>query len=58
MVEIVTLNKVRKAKAKAAEKQKAEANRALHGLPKEAKRKALSEASKAARDLDGKKIDR
>jgi len=55
MAEIVTLNKVRKVKAKALEKQKADANRVLHGLPKAAKQKALSEVKKARKELDGKK---
>ena len=58
MAEIVTLNKVRKAKAKTLENQRAEANRALHGLPKAAKKKALSEAKKQTAELDGKKLEK
>jgi len=57
MSEIVNLNKVRKAKAKARQIQQAQANRAAYGLAKDAKIKAVAEAKKAARDLDGKKIE-
>ena len=56
MAEIVTLNKVRKAKAKAEKQQKAESNRVLHGLTKVEKQKALAEIRKNAAHLDGKKL--
>ena len=56
MAEIVTLNKVRKAKAKQQQNLQAETNRVLHGLPKSAKQQALADRKKAERDLDGKKI--
>ena len=56
MSEIVSLNKVRKSKAKAVDKQQAAANRTLHGLPKAAKKNAMAEARKAAELLDGKKL--
>ena len=56
MAEIVTLNKVRKAKAKAEKQQLAQTNRVLHGLTKAEKQKALVEARKKSGELDGKKL--
>jgi len=44
MAEIVNLNRMRKAKARAEKGQQAEANRVLHGTPKAIRK--LSEAKK------------
>jgi hypothetical protein len=57
MAEIVNLNKVRKAKARADAKRNAEANRIIHGRAKEEKAADRRQADKAARDLDGKKVE-
>ena len=56
MTDVINLNKARKAKEKAKEKQKADANRVLHGLTKDAKKKALAEIKIADKALDGKKL--
>ena len=52
MGEIVNLNKVRKARAKAEKKAGATANRGLFGLPKALKDRARTEREKADRKLD------
>ena len=57
MAEIVNLNKVRKAVKKIQEKQQAESNRVLFGLPKSVKQKVKVDAEKQNRQLDHKKID-
>jgi hypothetical protein len=57
MADIVTLNRVRKAKAKEAAKRQAEANRIAFGRPKAERDVARHDADKLARDLDGKKIE-
>jgi hypothetical protein len=53
MAEIVNLRMARKAKARTEAQQQAQANRALHGQTKDARRKAQAEAERAARLLDG-----
>lgn len=52
MAETVNLNTVRKARAKAADKAKAQANRVLHGLPKAERDKARTERERLSRLLD------
>jgi Domain of unknown function (DUF4169) len=57
MAEIVNLNAVRKAKAKATAKQKADANAAKHGRTKALMALEKARADKSERDLDGKQRD-
>ena len=57
MGEIVNLNKVRKARAKAEKKAGATANRGLFGVPKVQKDRAKTEREKAALKLDQSKLD-
>ena len=52
MADTVNLNAVRKARAKAADKAKAQANRVLHGLPKADRDRAKAERERLARLLD------
>jgi len=52
MANTVNLNVVRKARARAADKAKAEANRALHGLTKAQRAIAWSEQERLSRLLD------
>ena len=56
MVEIVNLNKARKAKARTDKDRRAQANRVKHGMPKA--RKQLDATNKARRDkkLDAQKL--
>jgi len=53
----VNLKQARKRKARAVKAVKAEANRLLHGQPKAVTDLAKARAEKAARELDGKKLD-
>jgi hypothetical protein len=58
MVEIVNLNRARKARAKQAEAEQATANRAKHGRTKaEREAEALSEAQRK-RLLDGARVEK
>ena len=57
MVEPINLNKVRKARAKAAAKDKAAGNRVFHGLSKAVRDLAAARAAKARDELAGKKRD-
>ena len=57
MADTVNLNAVRKARAKAADKAKAEANRVLHGLPKAQRDAAKTERERLSRLLDQTKLD-
>lgn len=57
MAEIVNLNKARKAQAKRAAKAQAAENRVTFGTPKALREKNAKDAGRAARDLDGKKLD-
>jgi ribosomal protein S2 len=57
MAEIVNLNKVRKSKARLEAGRTAETNRILHGRTKAEKTADRREAEKAAKELDGKKVD-
>lgn len=55
MGDIINLRTVRKNRARAADQQKADANRALHGRSKSEKQAMRDEALRAARLLDGAK---
>ena len=52
---VVNLNKLRKAKARDQDRASADANAAKFGLTKAQKALAAAKAEKAARDLDGAK---
>ena len=52
MADTVNLNAVRKARAKAADKARAEANRVLHGLSKAQRQTAKAERERLSRLLD------
>lgn len=53
----INLNKVRKARAKAARKQQADRNAIVHGLPKAARDAAKAEAQRVARLHDRTRRD-
>lgn len=55
MVEVVNLNKARKAKARATKETTAAANRALHGRTKAQKQADVAEKAKRDALLDGAK---
>lgn len=57
MGEIVNLNRARKDRAKAEDRSRASANRAAHGRTKAEKQAAAKENQRAARLLDGQKLD-
>jgi hypothetical protein len=56
MDKVVTLNRFRKAQAKADKSRQAAGNRAKHGRDKTQKQLVLSEQERRDRDLDGKKL--
>ena len=58
MVEILNLNKARKVKVRAGEKQKALENRAAHGRTGAEKALQKQQKAKAERKLDQTKLDR
>jgi len=58
MSEIVNLRRVRKAKARAEEAAKAQANRATHGVAKSARNLAKARAEKERRRADAHKLDK
>ena len=55
MTDPVNLNKVRKARARAEDKARADGNAVKFGRTKAEKAKDKAEVARAARDLDGKK---
>jgi hypothetical protein len=57
MGEIVNLNRVRKDRAKAQTKAAAAANRVAHGRTKDERTRAETERQRAARLLDGSKLE-
>lgn len=57
MAEVINLNRARKAQTKAEDKTRAAANRAAHGRTKAQKQSADRERERAARQLDGQKLD-
>ena len=52
----INLNKVRKARARAEKKARADANAVLYGLPKSDRAHASRENARQARDLEGKAV--
>lgn len=58
MAEIINLNRARKERAKAEDKARAAANRAAHGRTKGQKQAAETDRDRAARLLDGQKLDK
>lgn len=57
MGDVVNLNRFRKAKEKAAREAQAAANRTRYGRTKDQRAREKEEATRAAKDLDSKKID-
>jgi len=57
MGEIVNLRRARKAKARDEKEKAADANRVLHGTPKDMRDLAKARGEKSARDLDAHKKD-
>jgi hypothetical protein len=57
MAEIVNLRQARKAKGRAEKDRAAEANRVTFGTAKSLRKRNLAEAQKAARDVEGHKLD-
>jgi hypothetical protein len=57
MGEIVNLRRVRKAKTRDEKEKAADANRVLHGTPKQLRDLAKAKSAKAARNLDAHKKD-
>ncbi|WP_415920543.1 DUF4169 family protein [Tateyamaria sp. SN6-1] len=53
----INLNKVRKARARADKKARADANAVTYGLTKAERTRAQVETSRAARDLDAKALE-
>lgn len=58
MSEIINLNKIRKARAKADLKVKAATNRVLFGRPKSERQMTELERKRAEKELSGHKLDR
>lgn len=58
MAEIINLNRARKDRARAEDKARAAANRAAHGRTKGQKQAADMDRDRAARLLDGQKLDK
>ncbi|WP_395943685.1 DUF4169 family protein [Brevundimonas sp.] len=58
MAEIINLNRARKGRAKAEDKARAAANRAAHGRTRAQKQSAETDRARAARLLDGQKLDK
>jgi len=58
MVEIVNLNRARKAKAKAERGKTAEANRVKHGTPKHLRNLTEARKNKADQALSGHKLEK
>ncbi|HAD24244.1 MAG TPA: DUF4169 domain-containing protein [Alphaproteobacteria bacterium] len=56
MAQIVNLNRRRKQRKRQEKEKRAEQNRSLHGLPKDARRKAAMSRSLQERGLDGKRL--
>lgn len=57
MGEVVNLNRVRKERAKADSRATAAANRAAHGQSKAERTRTAAERERAARLLDGSKLE-
>lgn len=57
MADIVNLKHRRKQKTRAEKDRKAEANRAAHGTPKHLRQKKEAEDERAARQIEGHRLD-
>jgi hypothetical protein len=57
MVDIINLNKARKARAKSEAEELAKTNRVKFGRTREEKEAARREAERQSQTLDGKKLD-
>jgi hypothetical protein len=57
MAEVINLNRVRKARARAEEVKQAKENRSRFGRNKDLKRREDLEKSRQNKELDGKKLD-
>ena len=57
MASVVNLNRFRKDKQRADDRQRAAANRALHGRSKKERRAEDDDRRRAQRELDGKRLD-
>jgi uncharacterized protein DUF4169 len=57
MVEIINLNRARKARTKAEKEKTAEANRVLHGTPKVLRNLEKARKDKADQGLTGHKLE-
>jgi hypothetical protein len=57
MADLINLRRARKARAKAENDKRAEANRVLHGTPKAARKLAEARGEKADRALSGHKLE-
>ena len=57
MAEIINLRQAKKRRAREEKTAKAEANRVRFGRSKPERKESDAEREKAARDLDGKKLD-
>ena len=57
MVEIVNLNRARKARAKAEKEKSADANRLLHGAPKALRNLQKARKDKADQGLSGHRLE-
>ena len=57
MVEIINLNRARKARTKAEKEKTAEANRLLHGTPKALRNLGKARKDKAEKGLTGHKLE-
>jgi hypothetical protein len=58
MAELVNLRRARKARERVAAAKQAEANRQTFGRTKTERALSDAEAARAARDIEGKKLDR
>jgi len=58
MVEIVNLNRARKARTKAEKEKTAEANRLLHGTPKAVRNLQKARKDKADQGLSGHRLEK
>ena len=58
MVEIVNLNRARKAKARAEKEKTAQANRVTHGTPKALRKLTKAQENKAEQRLAGHQLEK
>ncbi|MEQ1752933.1 MAG: DUF4169 family protein [Micropepsaceae bacterium] len=57
MGDVINLNQVRKARAKAEAEKAADSNRVQHGTPKAMKKKSRAEKKKSDQKLEGKRLE-